>query len=255
MAINWGDIDWNEMAKLGASVAPTLIANQTASNPYDNPEIQRALEIQRQRLEQSQPAFDAMVSMAYGMTPTRYRGTGGPSFSGSPSMGAPGSAIPRSPAARPMSTSSAPRMASAPSTSGGGSGWKTAGSILSSAAGPLLKLFQPKPKKDAKTPAEAGGIGGVGDYETGPTDPWAMPGPDFSPDQKTPSVSTSETMGPIVIEVVGPDGQMVYAQPLWEGSDRYTDDQGNIYDASGNYLGNLYAPGGYDGDMITRGGG
>lgn len=36
-------------------------------------EITKALAMQRQRTEQAQPVYDAMVNMAYGMTPTRYR--------------------------------------------------------------------------------------------------------------------------------------------------------------------------------------
>jgi hypothetical protein len=80
--------DWKDLVGLGAAVAPSLL-NRGGSTPYDNPQIQQTLALQNQRMQQAQPAFDALVSQSYGMTPMRYRGAaasvpsaGGPSFGG-----------------------------------------------------------------------------------------------------------------------------------------------------------------------------
>jgi hypothetical protein len=37
-------------------------------------EVKQMLSLQRSRVEQAQPVYDSLVNMAYGMTPTRYRG-------------------------------------------------------------------------------------------------------------------------------------------------------------------------------------
>lgn len=69
-----------DVAKL-ATGAAALIPQFTGagnSNAFGNAEIEdevkRALALQRGRVEQAQPVYDALVNMAYGMTPTRYRG-------------------------------------------------------------------------------------------------------------------------------------------------------------------------------------
>lgn len=52
-------------------------------SPFDaagvNEEITKSLAMQRGRMEQAQPAYDTLVNMAYGMSPTRYRGGTAPS--------------------------------------------------------------------------------------------------------------------------------------------------------------------------------
>jgi len=49
-------------------------SNNPFGNSKVNEEIASALALQRKRLEQTQPALDTLVNMAYGMSPTRYRG-------------------------------------------------------------------------------------------------------------------------------------------------------------------------------------
>lgn len=47
-------------------------------------EIRESLALQRKRLEQTQPVYDTLVNMAYGGTPTRYRGNAPAGYTPSP---------------------------------------------------------------------------------------------------------------------------------------------------------------------------
>ena len=49
-------------------------SNSPFNDPAVSDEIKQGLALQRKRLEQTQPALDTLVNMAYGMSPTRYRG-------------------------------------------------------------------------------------------------------------------------------------------------------------------------------------
>jgi hypothetical protein len=64
------------LAALGIGGASSLMGgpDNAMSDDAIKDEIAKSLAIQRGRLEQAQPAYDAMVNMAYGMSPTHYRG-------------------------------------------------------------------------------------------------------------------------------------------------------------------------------------
>jgi hypothetical protein len=68
------------LASLGLGGATSLFGGQ--DGPIDDDvvadEIAKSLALQRSRVEQAQPAYDALVRMAYGMTPTSYRGETAP---------------------------------------------------------------------------------------------------------------------------------------------------------------------------------
>jgi len=67
-----------------AALAPMFMGGG-GSNPFSDTnvsnEISQTLALQRQRMQQAQPVYDALVNMAYGMSPTRYRGATAPAGS------------------------------------------------------------------------------------------------------------------------------------------------------------------------------
>lgn len=83
--------DWAALAAL----LPMLGLGGGGASPFDedtlNAELTKGLEAQRKRFEQAQPVYDTLVNMAYGMSPTRYRGaapTGYPKAAQQPADGA-----------------------------------------------------------------------------------------------------------------------------------------------------------------------
>lgn len=68
-----------------AALLPMLTRGGGGNSPFGDSsmnglgdEITKGLAMQRQRMEQAQPAYDALVNMSYGMSPTRYRGATAP---------------------------------------------------------------------------------------------------------------------------------------------------------------------------------
>jgi len=222
-------IDWMEVAKIGAAVGPAIASSGGGSqrNPYDSPELQLGLEEQRRRMEQSRPVYDSLVSMAYGLTPTRYRGAA-PAFTGT--GGVPSASLPPgSPVPRQPSRTTTPQQ-DAPSSGGG---WRRAAGIAATAAQPILNALKggKKERKPGETAAQAGG---AGPYDSNPA-----PEMDFTYyDQqvadslrpRTPSVTTTENYR-MDINVEGrnePVGVSVMPGGA-NGADMAMDDDGNFY--------------------------
>jgi hypothetical protein len=190
--------DWRDYAGLGAAVLPTALAR--GSNPYDSPEMQRTLALQRQRMEQAQPAFDSMVSMAQGMTPARYQGA------------ATGRAMHT--AGQRIQPTTRARTPTQPAQGGGGKG--VLGTLAS--VGPtLLKLF-------------SGG-------KKGPVDPQGAvpaPAPSFEDsyyrgiDHSEYDRKWAESMAP------QPAADAFELIPL--GNGYYLDQFGNMYDSQGQFV-------------------
>lgn len=67
-----------DLAGLAALIPMLSNMGSGGGSPFDesgvNDEITKSLAMQRGRMEQAQPVYDTLVNMAYGMSPTRYRG-------------------------------------------------------------------------------------------------------------------------------------------------------------------------------------
>lgn len=219
-------MDWQDYITLGTAVAPALL-NRGGATPFDSPELQQALHLQNQRLQQAGPAFASAVNMARGMTPVRYRTGDMPNFAAGPAGAA---AVPRSGMAPP-----------APSPSSGGGSHTPWGAVagIASKVLPFLKGGKPKGKDLHNGPQGP-------DVDASDLDARAAALKDSlpadAPHTPRPSVTTDTTFGLPPTIALG-EGR---SATLVRGTQLYQDEHGQYYDVYGNpvdvpdFVGDIY---------------
>ncbi len=229
--------DWRDYAGLAAQMAPALL-NRGARNPYESPEMQRTLQMQQQRMEATQPAFETAARMAHSMSPIASRGAA-PTFnprvtgsaSSSQSMLAPRTASTPQQSRGDIRSSRADFIAPNGQTSGAGNKGAMAAGLAAKAVPFLSKLFNggaPKEGVSAQMPPMQSPS-----FE-GETQSYAQWVDQALKDthRSRPNVETSASF-------TIPDGPTLH---FVDGSDEYpiyTDGQGNYYDQQGQFLGNI----------------